>query len=185
MLDAISSMIPARYTASAGMYTIPCGTQADPSCANENITAIGVANPNVATSNIVEVGGQFGNRLRDIEGNTPVKPTNPISKSKKLSTGAVAGGVIGGVVWGVLLCIGGVFWYRRRRKTPAPPEPPDLNHQELPGEDRPTNELEGWSVYTPTSKNRRAGEIEYSELANMPPEYQDDDRHQRRHELAG
>ncbi|KAK6538433.1 hypothetical protein TWF694_010018 [Orbilia ellipsospora] len=249
VLDAISSIIPARFTASAGMYTIPCGTRADASwflelsfsglaikipfenfltnvatqedgmCftllsssssfflpgyrfsyilggvflrsaylilnANENITAIGVANTDVTTENIVELGGQFGYRIREIEGTAPTALTNPTTKSKKPSGGAIAGGVVGGIVWGILLCIGVVFWHRRRQKKRPTSSSTEENHPELPGEDRRTNELDGWSGYSPANKGRTAGETEYSELANLPPEYRDDDRHQQMHELPG
>ncbi|KAK6523081.1 hypothetical protein TWF281_002504 [Arthrobotrys megalospora] len=145
----------------------------------DNITAVATANPNVTTSNIVELGGPFAAQLTDLVGSTPTPSSRSNSGNGSSSnTGAIAGGVVGGVV-AIAAIVGGIWFYRRRKQPKAAPvpdhtssmdeRPPEL--QGGTGVARPQSELDSWAAYKHDGKGE--GAQQYAELSNMQPRYQD------------
>ncbi|EPS42046.1 hypothetical protein H072_4066 [Dactylellina haptotyla CBS 200.50] len=101
--------------------------------AADKISALGVANPNVTTQAIVDVGGQFGANIDTVVGTPPASSTPPSDSGakKKHTVGVIVGSCIGGIAL-IFACLGGYFLYWRRREKPMPvvPDVPKASEEE-------------------------------------------------------
>ncbi|KAK6537105.1 hypothetical protein TWF694_011305 [Orbilia ellipsospora] len=98
---------------------------------DKNMTALAVANKEISSENIVELGGSFGTPVADLVGTASTgspssSNTNPPTSTggKSSNTGAIVGGVVGGVLGLLAIATGSFFFLRHCRQKLAEPAPP-------------------------------------------------------------